>query len=137
MLFCYLKSMGTNCQWTGMRGSSLLQAKQGETIKYKNSSCMCIKTFYLETGLHSLCSEIPSGAIPLCKLQQRHKEKQLMWFEMYEHYGHLKDRLTYEDLLLMDLAQLFHAEWVGLHISWRPMQRQSDQSDILYTQYIL
>lgn len=29
---------------------------------------------------------------------------------MYEHYGHLKEWLTYEDLLLMDLAQLFHAE---------------------------
>lgn len=24
---------------------------------------------------------------------------------------------TYEDLRLIDLAQLFHAEWVGLHIS--------------------
>lgn len=42
------------------------------------------------------------------------------------HHGRPKERQTYEDRL-MDLAQLLQAEWVGLHTSWGPMQRQEDQ----------
>ena len=39
-----------------------------------------------------------------------------------------KKRKTYEDLRLMDLAQLFHAEWVELHASWRPKKTSLTRS---------
>lgn len=33
-----------------------------------------------------------------------------------------EDKLAYDDLRLMGLAQLLHAEWVGLHTSWNPVE---------------
>lgn len=59
--------------------------------------------------------KIPSGAIPLCKLQWRNEENNLLemyvqFFEICRYYCSPKEQLTYEDLWLMDIAQLFNAE---------------------------
>lgn len=48
-----------------------------------------------------------------------------------------EDRLTYDDLRLMGLAQLLHAEWVGLHTSWNAVKRPNLQSDHALSDYVI
>lgn len=122
----YLNSVGRDFQWIGMR-NFLVQLQKKKKVKYKRVIRKSNKDISKE--MHVKCSKYLQGQSHFVNyIWDIKKSEMIVLFCFFKclNIMQTKERLTYEDLWLMDLTQLFHADWGGLHTSWRSIIRWSD-----------